>query len=167
MKAPLRRPSPPCGLRLALAGLVAAVLVGCGATIPDRPGYDRGTGTWGGRSGASGSGSSRSSGKPAVVGSTERGQASFYGREFEGRPTASGEPYAGSALTCAHPSHPFGTRLRVRYLKTGRETEVRVNDRGPFKAGRIVDLSRAAAEAVGLVTDGVGDVELEVLGGPP
>ena len=84
----------------------------------------------------------------------QRGKASWYGAFHHGRRTASGEIFNQNALTAAHRSLPFGTRLRVTNHQTGRSTVVRVNDRGPFKANRILDLSRAAAQAIGL--QGVG-----------
>ena len=92
----------------------------------------------------------------------ERGQASWYGPGFHGRRTASGERYDMYALTAAHRTLPFGTLVRVRSLVTGREVEVRINDRGPFSAGRVIDVSRAAAEALGMVGLGVKDVQLLV-----
>lgn len=84
----------------------------------------------------------------------KRGKASWYGKRFHGRRTASGERFNMYALTAAHPSLPFGTLLRVRHLETGREVVVRVNDRGPHVRGRILDLSHAAAEALGMVEAG-------------
>jgi rare lipoprotein A len=95
------------------------------------------------------------------AGSAEVGVASFYGHRFHGRLTASGARYDMHALTCAHPSAPFGTRLRVTELETGRAVVVTVNDRGPFARGRIVDLSLAAARALGLVERGVARVRVE------
>ncbi|MEO5657226.1 MAG: septal ring lytic transglycosylase RlpA family protein [Nitrospiria bacterium] len=89
--------------------------------------------------------------------------ASWYGEPFHGRLTASGERYDMHALTAAHPSLPFGTRLLVTSAKTGRSTTVTVTDRGPFVPGRQLDLSLAAAHAVGLVPDGVGRLRVEVL----
>lgn len=92
----------------------------------------------------------------------ERGQASWYGPGFHGRRTASGERYDMYALTAAHKTLPFGTLVRVRSLVTGREVEVRINDRGPFSAGRVIDVSQAAAEALGMLGMGVKDVLLLV-----
>ncbi len=89
-----------------------------------------------------------------------RGRASWYGSGFHGRRTASGERFDMNALTAAHPSLPFGTRLTVRNPANGREVAVRVNDRGPHTGGRIIDLSRAAAQAIGLLEAGVGTVVL-------
>lgn len=91
------------------------------------------------------------------------GEASFYARMLEGRPTASGERYRGEELTAAHRTLPFGTLLRVTNLANGRTVVVRVNDRGPFHRSRILDLSRAAAEQLGMVRRGLARVRLEVL----
>lgn len=93
-------------------------------------------------------------------GEIARGLASWYGEKFHGRRTASGERFDMNALTAAHPSLPFGSRVRVRNLRNGREVEVRINDRGPFTGGRVIDLSRAAAQVLGLVQAGVGPVVL-------
>jgi rare lipoprotein A len=94
-----------------------------------------------------------------------QGLASWYGGSdgFDGLPTASGEIFNAADLTAAHRTLHFGTRVRVTYLRTGKSVVVRINDRGPFTGGRIIDLSRAAAEAIGLLADGVGLVELEIL----
>ena len=91
------------------------------------------------------------------------GEASYYARGFEGRSTASGEPYRAAEYTAAHRSLPFGTMLRVTNVRNGRSVVVRVNDRGPFHARRIVDLSRAAAAELGLVRRGRGQVRIDVL----
>ncbi|OGB15317.1 MAG: hypothetical protein A2W72_01265 [Burkholderiales bacterium RIFCSPLOWO2_12_67_14] len=90
----------------------------------------------------------------------ERGMASWYGQKFQGRRTASGEPFDMHALTAAHKTLPFGTRVRVRHLGSGQEVVVRINDRGPFAKGRVIDLSRAAAAAIGLVQSGTAQVVL-------
>jgi rare lipoprotein A len=79
-----------------------------------------------------------------------RGQASFYGRGLQGRRTASGERFDRKALTAAHPTLPFGTLVQVENLITGRSVIVRINDRGPYARGRIIDLSEAAGGAIGL-----------------
>jgi len=89
-----------------------------------------------------------------------RGLASWYGHKFHGRRTASGERFDMNAFTAAHPSLPFGTQLTVRNPANGREVAVRVNDRGPHTGSRIIDLSRAAARAIGLLEAGVGTVVL-------
>ncbi|HNX51520.1 MAG TPA: septal ring lytic transglycosylase RlpA family protein [Thermoanaerobaculaceae bacterium] len=96
-------------------------------------------------------------------GDLEEGLASWYGEPYHGRPTASGTIYNQRELTAAHRTLPFGTRLRVHDLENGRHVDVLVNDRGPFVAGRILDLSRGAAEALDLVRRGVAPVRLEVL----
>ena len=94
------------------------------------------------------------------------GVASWYGPKFHGRKTASGEIFDMHALTAAHRTLPFGTLVRVTYLKTGKSVVVRINDRGPWKRGRIIDLSYAAARKIGLVRDGTGRVRLEVVRWP-
>lgn len=96
----------------------------------------------------------------------QHGEASWYGPKFAGRRTASGEIFDPSQLTAAHRTLPFGTRLRVTDVATGRSVVVRVNDRGPFAHGRIIDLSRAAAERIGLVASGVTQVRITLAGGP-
>jgi rare lipoprotein A len=91
----------------------------------------------------------------------EVGMASFYAHRFHGRTTASGARYDMHALTCAHPTAPFGSRLKVTELERGRSVVVTVNDRGPFVRGRVVDLSLAAARALGIVERGVARVRVE------
>jgi rare lipoprotein A len=95
------------------------------------------------------------------------GQASFYGNQpGEGGPlTANGERYNPSGYTAAHRTLPFGTRVRVTSPATGRSVVVRINDRGPFIGGRVIDLSVGAARAIGLTNSGVGTVRMEVVGG--
>lgn len=91
----------------------------------------------------------------------QRGLASWYGRAFHGRPTSSGEPYDMYAMTAAHPTLPIPSYVRVRHLGNGREVIVRINDRGPFRGERIIDLSYAAAHRLGFVQEGQADVEIE------
>ncbi len=91
----------------------------------------------------------------------EVGLASYYGRAFHGRRTASGERYDMRAFTCAHRTAPFGTRLRVTELESGRSVIVTVTDRGPFKRGRVVDVSIAAARSLGIVERGLARVRVE------
>jgi rare lipoprotein A len=91
----------------------------------------------------------------------ETGVASYYARSLEGRRTASGERYRGASMTCAHRTHPFGAVLRVTELESGRSVLVEVNDRGPFESGRIIDLSWAAARALGILERGVARVKVE------
>ncbi len=95
---------------------------------------------------------------------TATGIASYYGRKFHGRRTANGERFDMHAMTAAHPSLPFGTRVRVTRLSTGRQVTVRINDRGPFVKGRIIDLSYAAAKQLGMLADGLTRVRLTVPG---
>ena len=90
----------------------------------------------------------------------ERGRATWYGPKFHGKRTASGERFDMHALTAAHKTLPFGTMVRVRSLRNGREVVVRINDRGPFAKGRVIDLSQAAMKALGLRARGVVRVEL-------
>jgi rare lipoprotein A len=93
----------------------------------------------------------------------EVGVASFYGARFHGRRTASGTRYDMHAMTCAHPSAPFGARLRVTDLESGRSVLVTVTDRGPFKRGRIVDLSLAAAKRLGMIERGLARVRVDLV----
>ncbi len=94
------------------------------------------------------------------VRAASQGVASFY---TEGNTTASGEKFDTHELTAAHPSLPFGTRLRVTNVSTGKSVTVRVNDRGPYVPGRVVDVSYSAAEALGMVDNGVAKVKLDVV----
>jgi len=97
------------------------------------------------------------------TGREQIGDASFYAGRHQGKPTASGEAFDKNALTAAHRTLPFGTRLEVTNLENDRSVVVRVNDRGPFVRGRIVDLSLAAAKALGMTKDGVTRVRLRPL----
>jgi rare lipoprotein A len=97
-----------------------------------------------------------------VAGWIEEGLASWYGHPYHGRTTASGETYDMHSMTAAHRTLPFGTVIRVTRRDTGSECSVVINDRGPFVAGRIVDLSRAAAEALDAIGPGVVPVRLHV-----
>lgn len=129
------------------AALLAAVgvLAGCGAHEPPA-----------------------TSPRPSVrLGATESGRASWYGPDYHGRQTASGERYNMFALTAAHRTLPFGTLVRVENRENGREVIVRINDRGPFVHGRIVDLSYAAARAIGMSRAGEVKIRMEVVGLPP
>ncbi|HSV18756.1 MAG TPA: septal ring lytic transglycosylase RlpA family protein, partial [Casimicrobiaceae bacterium] len=94
---------------------------------------------------------------------TLRGKVSMYGDEFAGRKTANGEVFDPQALTMAHRTLPFGTRVRVTNLENHRSVEVVVNDRGPFIPSRIADLSEAAAKRLGMVAHGVVDALLEIV----
>lgn len=92
------------------------------------------------------------------------GKASFYADKFHGRLTASGEVFHQDSLTCAHKNLPFNTLLQVVNLRNGKKVVVRVNDRGPFKAGRIIDLSKAAARTLDMEGAGVTEVRVEAIG---
>jgi rare lipoprotein A len=96
----------------------------------------------------------------------QRGIASWYGRDFHGKKTSNGEIYDMYAMTAAHKTLPLGTYVRVHNLENNRNLEVRVNDRGPFVRGRIIDLSYAAARELGLVGPGTAEVEIIALGTP-
>jgi rare lipoprotein A len=125
-------------IRPSLAGFVlATVLVSC-ASIP-RPGVDY------------------------PVGYRESGIASWYGSDFHGRPTANGETYDMYGLTAAHRLMPLGTTIKVTQRETGRSVTVRVNDRGPFVRGRILDLSYGAAKALEMTGNGTAPVTIEVV----
>jgi rare lipoprotein A len=91
----------------------------------------------------------------------QTGAASWYGPGFHGKRTANGETFNTNALTAAHKTLPFGTQVRVKNERTGKSVVVRINDRGPYAHGRVIDLSKAAAEAVGI--SGVGQVTLAAL----
>jgi len=91
---------------------------------------------------------------------SQRGIASWYGPGFHGRTTANGETYDMNALTAAHKELPFDTVVEVTNLDNGRRVEVRINDRGPFIRGRVIDLSRAGAEAIGMIATGTARVQL-------
>lgn len=167
-------------VRLALAVATALILTGCVGTMPERTGYDRATGTWKKAHGEVAKGEKSDKGAkdketiPVMSGDTTRpagslpdgspsiGKASWYGTEAPNAKTASGEDFVPSDMTAAHRTLPFGTKLRVRYPKKGTEVVVRVNDRGPHKDDRILDLSEGAADALGLKVDGLGDVWLDV-----
>jgi rare lipoprotein A len=132
--------------------LVLLLFVNIGFVQAGRPG------TWQGES------------KPAKVehggakkGSVQVGMASYYGREFEGGPTSSGEIYRSSHLTAAHRTLAFGTIVRVTNLTNGKKVIVRINDRGPFVKGRIIDLSLAAARRLDMIEAGVVKVRVEVV----
>jgi rare lipoprotein A len=103
---------------------------------------------------------SASNGKPAATEGASHGIASYY---WQGTKTASGEKFNTNDLTAAHPTLPFGTRLRVTNVSSGQSVTVRVNDRGPFVRGRVVDVSYAAAEELGMVGGGVAKVKLDVV----
>ena len=131
-------------IRSLLALLVVLVyLAGCSvARLPPRPPVKR----------------------PPAAPLVQYGWASWYGREFHGRPTSGGEIYDMYQLTAAHRTLPLGTRVMVTHMKTGRSVLVRINDRGPFVEGRIIDLSYAAARNLDMINEGVIWAKVEVLG---
>lgn len=133
----------PSWMRLFLAGLIAMALLG-GCAGPRGPGSGPGT-------------------SPSVY---QRGEAGYYAASFNGHPTASGEIYHPSRLTAAHRSLPMGSRVRVTNQDNGRSVVVRINDRGPYTHGRIIDLSRRAAKRLRMRQAGVVPVTLEVLSRP-
>ena len=104
------------------------------------------------------------SGMPLAIRQTvQRGKASYYGDSFKGKRTASGEIYNPRKLTAAHRTLPFGTRVRVTNLFNDKSVIVRINDRGPFIKSRIIDLSRAAAEKLDMIDNGVIEVLIEII----
>jgi len=100
----------------------------------------------------------------SAEGFRERGIASWYGSMFHGRDTASGEPFDMHALTAAHPYLPLHTSVRVSDVRTGATVVVKINDRGPFADDRVIDLSRAAAQRLGMIDSGTTEVTIEALG---
>jgi rare lipoprotein A len=102
----------------------------------------------------------------AYARSSTFGYASYYGNQFQGRRTASGERYNKNLLTAAHPSLPFGSHVKVTNQDNGRSVVVRINDRGPFGGDRIIDVSKAAAKRLGMLQTGVAPVRLEIVRWP-
>ena len=138
------KPAPLIHRRAAAAYLAVILLAGC-ASAPD---YQ--------------------SAVPAPVPPGElSGLASWYGQPYHGRKTANGETYDMYGLTAAHRTLPFNSRVRVKRTDTGRHVDVRINDRGPFVKGRVIDLSKGAAERVGMRAKGVARVRLIPLRVPP
>ncbi|WP_028240258.1 septal ring lytic transglycosylase RlpA family protein [Stutzerimonas azotifigens] len=132
-------------LRSPLIALLAAVLLASCAEVPTpRPGADR-----------------EPAPAPRERHFSQEGKASFYARMHHGERTANGERHDQNALVAAHRSLPFGTQVRVTNLDNGRQVTVRINDRGPYQTGRIIDLSRAAARKLGMLDDGVVRVRIE------
>jgi len=93
----------------------------------------------------------------------QRGEASYYAHDFHGRKTASGEQFDMHELTAAHRTLPMGTRVRVTNLDNGRDVVLRINDRGPFKRGRVIDVSYEAAKRLDMIAAGIAPVKVEVL----
>ncbi len=98
---------------------------------------------------------------------TQTGDASYYARMFEGRKTASGTRYRKDSLTAAHRTLPMGTIVKITNIENDKEVVVEINDRGPYKKGRIIDLSRSAAREIALLEDGTVAVNLEVVEAAP
>jgi len=99
----------------------------------------------------------------AALGQNQTGKASFYADRFEGRLTANGEKYKHNKLTAAHKSLPFGTKVKVTNLTNSQTVEVVINDRGPYVEGRVIDLSKSAAEILGFVNQGLTEVQIDVI----
>ncbi len=91
------------------------------------------------------------------------GHASYYGKRFHGRTTANGETFNMNAMTAAHKTLPFGTKVKVTNRNNGKSVVVRINDRGPFVGGRVIDLSRGAAAKIGMINSGTADVSIDIL----
>lgn len=96
----------------------------------------------------------------------QTGIASWYGAEYQGKATASGEPFDRKAMTAAHKTLPYDTWVQVYNLENGRKVRVRINDRGPFVEGRIIDLSEKAADELGIKIAGLAQVGIEIVSGP-
>ena len=94
---------------------------------------------------------------------TLQGTASYYGSQFQGRKTASGERFNQNGLTAAHKTLPLGTKVRVTNLRNGESVDVKINDRGPFHKGRVLDLSKGAAREIGMLGAGTAKVKVEVI----
>ena len=92
---------------------------------------------------------------------TENGKASYYGNEFNGRKTASGQEFDKNKLTAAHKTLPFGTVVTVKNVSNGQTVKVTITDRGPYAKGRIIDLSEKAASSIGMINQGVAQVQLK------
>lgn len=103
---------------------------------------------------------------PHSRGFRQSGIASWYGKDFHGKPTSSGEVFDMNVISAAHKILPLGTYVRVRNLQNGKSIDLRINDRGPFVAGRVIDLSKAAAKSLGIYGPGTAPVEVIALGAP-
>jgi rare lipoprotein A (peptidoglycan hydrolase) len=135
-------PAPRAGIAC-LPVLLAMVIAGCGTSVPRF-----------------------TSGQIVETGELA-GVASYYAEEFHGRKTANGEVYDMHAFTAAHRTLPFNTRVKVTNRDNGKSVIVRINDRGPFKDNRVIDLSLSAAKAIGMIGAGTAPVLLEVIQAPP
>ena len=133
-----RRPRLERRPRLVLAATLIAVLTGCAGSHPQAA-------------------------EPAPGPPPQTGVASYYAHKHDGRRTASGELFDMEAMTAAHRTLPFGTRVKVTNLRNGRSVVVRINDRGPFLKNRVIDLSYAAAQELHMITRGTAKVQLDIL----
>jgi rare lipoprotein A len=170
-----RRPVLIAGAAFAIVGIAFSATAEAPALAADRaprPGFDEAFAALepalpamapGSDSALSPRAASAATAETAEVRPLSGGVASFYGAGFSGRPTASGEPFNPSALTAAHRTLPFGTRVRVTNPRTGLSVVVRVNDRGPFHSSRVIDLSQEAARQIGIIRQGSGVVQLAAL----
>jgi rare lipoprotein A len=131
--------------------LITWVLAGCASQIGPRPGYNRITGR------------TTNKGVPVKKGHKEVGMISYYGPGFHGKKTANGETFNQNDFTAAHRTLPFNTKIKVTILSSGKSVVVRINDRGPFKKNRILDLSKGAAKKVGLIPAGTARARIDVL----
>lgn len=145
-----RRWTGPGRSRGATFGLVAALSVACATSAPARRP-------------STPSGPARTSANAPKAGETNTGIASWYGPGFHGKRTACGEPFDQDALTAAHGTYPCGTRVRVTLLSSNKSVVVTVNDKFPRHKGRLIDVSRGAARAIGLIGPGTGRVRVEVV----
>jgi rare lipoprotein A len=138
-------------IHAAISAASACLLAACAMSVKDRPGYDRDIGGYPDKT------TVRESGYE------QTGVISYYGEEFQGRKTASGERFDKNAFTAAHKTLPFHTKIRVTNLDNGKSVVVEVNDRGPYAHGRILDVSVAAAKALGLIGKGTARAKITVL----
>jgi rare lipoprotein A len=146
--------------RLTLAGVWLVMIVGVAGAQTASSG-DHSTSATPGREAASAAATATA--KPAHHRWYQLGIASWYGRFFQGKTTASGQPFDENAMTCAHRSLPLGSLLKVTNLRNQKSVVVRVNDRGPMPENRVIDLSYAAAETLGFSQRGVAPVKVELL----
>lgn len=136
-----------------------ALLAGCASASGPRKGHSRTTD----KQYVTGKKSSKKAKKKAEIGTKISGMASYYGPGFDGKKTASGEIFDQTKLTCAHKTLPFGTKLKVVRVDNGKSVVVRVNDRGPYAKGRILDVSTAAAKKLGMVKAGHAKITATVI----
>jgi rare lipoprotein A len=151
----LVKPNDACAAAVA-AAVALGLFSGCAGSIQRSP---NGTAYWGSPERHV----EKKTSTPVASGETFNGEASYYAAEFHGRKTASGERYDMNAMTAAHRTLPFGTVVRVTNLDNNATVDVRINDRGPFKRGRVLDVSYAAAKKLGLVGPGTARVRCVVV----